>query len=54
MVYTVVNQRRIPFDIVAPDIPNAETRKVLDDALAGKNMSRAFDTVDEMWKDLNV
>ncbi len=52
--HQIINQRRIPFDIVAPDSPNAETRKVLDDALAGKNMSRAFDTVDEMWEDLDV
>lgn len=50
----VVNQGRIPFEIVTPSIPNAETRKVLDDALAGKNLSRSFATVDEMWNDLNA
>ena len=50
----VVNQGRIPFDIVAPGFPNAETRKVLDDALAGKNLSRSFSSVDEMWEDLNA
>lgn len=50
----VVNQGRIPFEIVAPSVPNAETRKVLDDALAGKNLSRSFSTVDEMWDDLNA
>ena len=50
----VVNQGRIPFDIVASKHLNAETRQVLDDALAGKNLSRAFDTVDEMWDDLNA
>ena len=50
----VVNQGRIPFDIVAPTIPNAKTRKAMDDTLAGKNLSRSFDTVDEMWKDLNA
>ena len=48
----VVNQGRIPFEIVAPSVPNAETRKVLDDALAGKNLSRSFSNVDEMWNDL--
>lgn len=48
----VVNQGRIPFEIVAPSIPNAETRKVLDDALEGKNLSQSFATVDEMWEDL--
>ena len=50
----VVNQGRIPFEIVAPSIPNAETRKVLDDALEGKNLSQSFATVDEMWEDLNA
>ena len=50
----VVNQGRIPFDIVVPRYPTAETRKVLDDALAGEDLSRAFDTVDEMWDDLNA
>ena len=50
----VVNQGRIPFDIVAPSIPNAETRKALDDALAGKNLSRSFATVDEMWENLDA
>ncbi len=50
----VVNQGRIPFDIVAPTIPNAKTRKAMDDTLAGKNLSRSFDTVDEMWEDLNA
>ena len=50
----VVNQGRIPFEIVAPSVPNAETRKVLDDALAGKNLSRSFSNIDEMWDDLNA
>ena len=50
----VVNQGRIPFDIVTPSVPNAETRKVLDDALSGKNLSHSFSTVDEMWEDLNA
>lgn len=38
----------------APNLPNAETRKVLDDALAGQNLSPPFSTVDEMWADLNA
>ena len=50
----VVNQRRIPFEIVAPDVPNAATKKAMADAEKGKNLSRSFDTVDEMWKDLNA
>ena len=50
----VVNQGRIPFDIVAPNTPNAVTRKSMDEALAGQNLSRSFDTVDEMWEELNA
>ena len=50
----VVNQGRIPFEIVAPNLPNAVTRKAMDDTLAGKNLSRTFDSVDEMWDDLNA
>ncbi len=50
----VVNQGRIPFEIVTPSHPNATTRKALDDALAGKNLSRPFSSVDEMWEDLNA
>ena len=50
----VVNQGRIPFEIVAPHLPNAATRKAMDDTLAGKNLSRTFDSVDEMWDDLNA
>ena len=50
----VVNQGRIPFEIVASNLPNAATRKAMDDTLAGKNLSRTFDSVDEMWDDLNA
>ena len=50
----VVNQGRIPFGIVAGSTPNEETRKAMQDTLAGKNLSRTFDTVDEMWDDLNA
>ena len=50
----VVHQGRIPFEIVAPNLQNAVTRKAMDDTLAGKNLSRTFDSVDEMWDDLNA
>lgn len=54
----VINQGRIPFDIVMPrhhaESFNKETRKAMDDTLEGKNLSRRFDTVDEMWDDLNA
>ena len=50
----VVNQGRIPFDIVVPSKINPVTKKSLDDTMAGKNLSRTFDSVDEMWDDLNA
>lgn len=50
----VVNQGKIPFEIIAGHTPNEETRKAMQDTLAGKNLSRTFDTVDEMWEDLNA
>lgn len=50
----VTNQGRIPFEIVAPDVPNRTTRKAMDDTLAGKNLSKVYDSVDDMWKDLNA
>ena len=50
----VVNQGKIPFEILAGSTPNEETRKAMQDTLAGKHLSRTFDTVDEMWEDLKA
>ena len=50
----VLNQGRLPFEVLAAPKPNEETRQALDDTLAGKNLSRKFSTVDEMWDDLNA
>lgn len=50
----VVNHGRIPFDIIASPRWNEETRRAMDDTLAGKNLSRAFSSVDEMWEELNT
>ncbi|WP_302594256.1 type II toxin-antitoxin system RelB/DinJ family antitoxin [uncultured Megasphaera sp.] len=52
----VINQRRIPFDIIMNEeaIPNEETKKAMDDTMAGKNLSKTFSSVDEMWKELNA
>ncbi|MBQ8698935.1 MAG: type II toxin-antitoxin system RelB/DinJ family antitoxin [Schwartzia sp.] len=47
----VINQGRIPFDIIAAPKLNEETRRAMDDTLAGKNLSRKFSSVDEMWED---
>ena len=50
----VVNQGRIPFEIIAGHTPSEETRIAMEDTLAGRNLSRTFDSVDEMWEDLNA
>lgn len=53
----VINQGRIPFDIVMPPREeefNQETIKAMEDTLKGKNLSKVYDSVDEMWKDLDA
>ena len=50
----VVNHERIPFDIIASPRLNETTRRAMDDTLNGKNLSRKFSSVDEMWEDLNA
>lgn len=50
----VVNQGKIPFELVASDVLNAETIKAMNDTLEGKNLSRSFSSVDEMWEDLDA
>lgn len=31
-----------------------KTKKVLDEALKGKNMSKSYDNMNDFWKSLNV
>ena len=50
----VVHHGRIPFDIIASPRLNETTRRAMDDTLNGKNLSRKFSSVDEMWEDLNA
>ena len=50
----VVNQQRIPFEVITPARFNIVTRQTLDDTLEGKNLSRRFSSVDEMWEELNA
>lgn len=50
---TVVRQRRIPFDI-SLDVPNAETAAAIKDVDNNRNMSRSFDSVEELMRDLNA
>ncbi len=40
--------------VPAEDVPNGETRAVLDDVRNGRNMSRNFTSVKELMEDLNA
>ncbi len=48
-----VREQRIPFSI-SMDSPNAETMKVIEDVRHGRNLSRAFSSVEELMEDLNA
>jgi len=48
-----VRQGKIPFEI-SLDIPNAETISAMEDVNSDRNMSKAFDNVDELMRDLNA
>jgi DNA-damage-inducible protein J len=49
----VVREYRIPFEIGA-EIPNAVTRKAIEDTENGIGMSRSFSSVKELMEDLNA
>ena len=48
-----VREQRIPFAITM-DIPNADTIQAIDDVRHGRNVSRAFSSVEELMEDLNA
>ena len=48
-----VREYRIPFEI-GGDIPNAETRKAIEDVRNGIGLSRPFSSVRELMEDLNA
>ena len=49
----VVREYRIPFEVSA-EMPNAETRKALDDARKGIGLSKAYNSVEELMEALNA
>lgn len=49
----VVRENKIPFEI-SGDIPNEETRRVLDNVEKGIGLSKVFYTVEELMEDLNA
>ena len=48
-----VREYRIPFEI-SGKVPNAVTRKAIEDVEKGVGMSRAFSSVKELMEDLNA
>ena len=48
-----VREYRIPFEIRA-EVPNADTKKAIEDARKGIGMSKAFSSVEELMEDLNA
>lgn len=48
-----VREYRIPFEIGA-EVPNADTRKAIEDARKGIGMSKPFSSVEELMEDLNA
>ncbi len=48
-----VKEYRIPFEI-GNDVPNAETKKAIEDAQKGIGLSRGFSTVEKLMEDLNA
>ena len=48
----VVRNNGIPFSLTLN--PNNETKQALDDVIAGKNLSKAFDNIKDLMDDLNA
>ena len=48
-----VREYRIPFEI-SGEVPNAVTRKAIEDAENGIGMSRSFSSVKDLMEDLNA
>jgi len=48
-----IREQSIPFEI-SLNVPNAETRKAIDDVKNRKNLSRPFQSVEDLIEDLNA
>lgn len=48
-----VRENRIPFEITR-EVPNAETIKAMEDVKANRNMSPAFDNLEDLVNSLNA
>jgi DNA-damage-inducible protein J len=47
----IIMEKGLPFPV---KITNPETIKVLEDIIEGKNLSKEYDSIDEMFEDLNA
>lgn len=50
----VVTQRKIPFEIVAPQAPNPDTLQAMQDTIDGKNLHGPYHSVKEMMEALDA
>lgn len=52
-IKTVVRENRIPFDITL-DVPNAVTKKAIEDVENGIGLSKPYTDIDEMFRDMEL
>lgn len=50
----VVNQRKLPFEVLAADLPNAVTEKSMKDTIAGKGLNGPYSSVKDMMEALDA
>ena len=51
---SVVNHRKIPFEIVAPQTPYPDTLQAMQDTIDGKNLHGPYHSVKEMMEALDA
>lgn len=50
----VVNQRKLPFEVVAAEVPNAETIQAMEDTLEQRNLHGPYSSVKAMMEALDA
>lgn len=51
---TLSNEQFIKIEPKTAKIPNVKTAKAIQDAIEGKNLSKAYSNTDELFKDLKI
>lgn len=49
----VIREQRIPFEL-SLNVPNAETKKAIEDVEKGVGLSKTYNNLDELFKDLDA